>query len=134
MLPKLSNGLGSLGIPALDPFEVQSVNFNYKRGSNFETTGTLRNVRVNGASAAIIEFVKYVNYMQNIQKLTRTNCNYSIQCLIRTNITSDGVKSEIKTRLPHLSTEGYYRTEGRFNNIKIKSKGFYNVSAGKNTH
>lgn len=67
MLPKLSNGLVSLGIPALEPFEVQSVNFNYKRGSNFEATGTLRNVRVNGASDAIIEFVKYVNYMQNIQ-------------------------------------------------------------------
>lgn len=59
------------------------------------------------------------------------NTNFCIQCFIRTNITSNGVNAEIKIRMPHTSTEGYYRTEGRFNNIKIKSKGFYNVSAGK---
>lgn len=29
------------------------------------------------------------------------------------------------------TVEGYYRGEGRFNNLKIKSKGYFNVTASK---
>lgn len=58
MLPKLSNGLESIGVPALDPFHVKHVDFNYKRGDAFEAVGSFKDVYVSGASSAIVLSVK----------------------------------------------------------------------------
>lgn len=33
--------------------------------------------------------------------------------------------------MPEVFVEGYYRGEGRFNNIRIKSKGYFNVTGCK---
>lgn len=36
-----------------------------------------------------------------------------------------------KAYVPQSFVEGFYRGEGRFNNMKIKSKGYFNVTASK---
>lgn len=37
----------------------------------------------------------------------------------------------MKAYVPASTVEGYYRGEGRFNGVKIKSKGYFNVTASK---
>lgn len=36
-----------------------------------------------------------------------------------------------KVYFPESYAEGYYHGEGRFNNLKLKSKGFFNITASK---
>lgn len=36
-----------------------------------------------------------------------------------------------KAYVPQSMVEGYYKGEGRYNGLKIKSKGFFNITAGK---
>lgn len=36
-----------------------------------------------------------------------------------------------KAYIPQSIVEGYYKGEGRFNGMKIKSKGFFNITAGE---
>lgn len=61
-------------------------------------------------------FYRYIYWMLNIS---------------RTKITKDHISTMIKAYVPQSLVEGFYRGEGRFNNLKIKSKGYFNVTASK---
>ncbi|XP_031616969.1 uncharacterized protein LOC116336905 [Contarinia nasturtii] len=104
MLPKLNNGLVGLRIPPIDPYKIESQTLNFRRGENFVATGTIRKANVHGASKAKITDVK--------TKITKTH-----------------ISTQIKAIVPESTVEGYYRGEGRFNGLKIKSKGYFNVTA-----
>lgn len=58
MLPKLANGLEALNIPPLEPFQLESLAFNYARSGSFEAMVNLRKVEINGATNAIIKSAK----------------------------------------------------------------------------
>lgn len=51
---------------------------------------------------------------------------------VRTNITRTDVETEMVVYIPEVLVEGFYKAEGRFNNLRIKSKGFFNITASKN--
>lgn len=104
MLPKLTNGLGALRIPPIDPYLVESQTMTVRRGESFTATGTVRKAHIYGASKAKILDVK-------------------------TKITKDHISTMMKAYVPASTVEGYYRGEGRFNGLKVKSKGYFNVTA-----
>lgn len=56
---------------------------------------------------------------------------FLIAFIFRTKITKTHISTVIKAYIPESFVEGFYRGEGRFNNIKIKSKGYFNASASK---
>lgn len=49
----------------------------------------------------------------------------------RLKITKNHISAMFKVYFPESYAEGYYHGEGRFNNLKLKSKGFFNVTASK---
>lgn len=51
--------------------------------------------------------------------------------LFRTKITKKHISTVMKSYVPASTVEGYYRGEGRFNGLKVKSKGYFNVTASK---
>jgi len=104
MLPKLTNGLESLRIPPIDPYVVESQSMTVRRGDSFSASGTIRKVNIYGASKAKILDVK-------------------------TKITKDRISTVMKAYVPSSIVEGFYRGEGRFNGLKVKSKGYFNVTA-----
>lgn len=52
----------------------------------------------------------------------------------RSNINRTDIVTEMKVYFPEMMAEGLYKAEGRLNNMKIKSKGFFNISASKMKH
>jgi len=104
MLPKLTSGLQSLRIPPIDPYFLESQSMTVRRGDSFSSSGTIRKVNIYGASKAKILDVK-------------------------TKITKEHISTVMKSYVPASTVEGYYRGEGRFNGLKIKSKGYFNVTA-----
>lgn len=51
--------------------------------------------------------------------------------IFRTKVTQTHISTQIKAYVPQSTIEGFYRAEGRFNNLKIKSKGYFNVTASE---
>lgn len=66
-----------------------------------------------------------------IQNLLYAFVFIEIDVCFRTKITKDHISAMFKAYVPQSFVEGYYRGEGRFNNLKIKSKGYFNVTASK---
>lgn len=54
----IQNGMKMFGIPAIDPYVIDSHTVTYKRGGNFSVTATMFDVKVHGASKAKIMDVK----------------------------------------------------------------------------
>lgn len=49
----------------------------------------------------------------------------------RTDITKDHITTMSKTYIPESIAEGSYRGEGRYKNFKMKTKGYFNVTASR---
>jgi len=104
MLPKLADGNEHLNIPPLDPLHIEEVGVQYKYSPTLFGSGSLKNVLVSGSSHAKVLTVK-------------------------TNLTKTHFMVEIKFTVPRLLVEGSYKADGRFNQLKVKSKGFFNMTA-----
>lgn len=52
------SGLQSLRIPPIDPYFLESQSMTVRRGDGFSASGTIRNVKIYGASKAKILDVK----------------------------------------------------------------------------
>ncbi|XP_065084300.1 putative beta-carotene-binding protein [Ochlerotatus camptorhynchus] len=102
LLPELKNGIPSIGFPAIDPFTQDSSYFEYK---NQQMYGSLhiKSAKTYGLSRAKI---------QNV----------------RATAEDDSFAMEVDVQFPKLITEGKYKGEGRFNAIKVVSKGYFNVT------
>nr|XP_029724927.1 putative beta-carotene-binding protein [Aedes albopictus]XP_029724969.1 putative beta-carotene-binding protein [Aedes albopictus] len=102
LLPELVNGIPSIGFPAIDPFTQDSNYFEYK---NQQMHGSLhlKNAKTYGMSRAQIRDV-------------------------RAAAGDDTFNMEVDVYFPKVITEGKYKGEGRFNAIKLVSKGYFNVT------
>lgn len=56
---------------------------------------------------------------------------YHNNIIYRTKIDDEGMASEFVTYFPNIYVEGIYKSEGRLNNFKLKSKGYFNLTFGK---
>ncbi|KAJ6649233.1 hypothetical protein Bhyg_04467 [Pseudolycoriella hygida] len=101
MLPKLKNGMAYLNIPPLDPYTINDTTIEYKRGDIYAVL-TLKTATFHGMSEAEIREV-------------------------RTKIDDYGMSTEVDVFMPHLSAEGMYKANGRFNSLKINAKGAFNM-------
>lgn len=102
MIPRLYNGYPSLNIPPIDPFVMNNTHFEYKRGALYGLLN-VKTVTVYGLSRGQIKDV-------------------------RTVVTDEGMDTEIDTFYSRLFMEGMYKGEGRFNNFKLSSKGYFNIT------
>ncbi|XP_055637247.1 putative beta-carotene-binding protein [Toxorhynchites rutilus septentrionalis] len=102
LLPELHNGIQSIGFPAIDPFSQESSYFEYK---NDQIYGSLhiKNAKTYGMSRALIRDV-------------------------RATAEDDAFRMEVDVNFPKLITEGKFKGEGRFNSIKVTSKGYFNIT------
>lgn len=102
LLPELTNGIPSIDFPAIDPFAQESNYFEYK---NQQMYGSLhiKNAKTYGLSRAQIRDV-------------------------RASADDGSFRMEVDVYFPKVVTEGKYKGEGRFNAIKLVSKGYFNVT------
>jgi len=108
MLPKLANGIENLQIPPIDPYYLENFPLEAVRGESFSAAGTVRKLLIRGASSAVVNDVKL-------------------------KITKNHISAMFKVYFPESYAEGYYSGEGRFNNLKLKSKGFFNITASNSS-
>lgn len=130
MLPRLGNGMPSLNIPPLDPLMLERTSFKHKRPNLFDVSGEVRKVKVTGGTRAVLKDVKWVL----TPKCTNDSFAHVYVCFtlhFRTNITRTDIETVMELYIPSIMAEGLYKTEGRFNNLRIKSKGFFNFTASK---
>lgn len=102
LLPELREGIPSIGFPAIDPYTQESSYFEYR---NQQITGSLhiKNSKTYGMSQAQIRDV-------------------------RAGADDDSFRMDVDVRFPKLIVEGKFKGEGRFNNIKAVSKGYFNIT------
>ncbi|XP_052868331.1 putative beta-carotene-binding protein [Anopheles cruzii] len=100
MLPEMHTGIESLGFPSLDPHESKSTYIDYKR-NQMSASLHVKNAKTFGMSKAQIVDV-------------------------RATATDKALNLGVDVRFPELVMEGYFKGEGRFNSIKLASKGYFN--------
>ncbi|XP_058818965.1 putative beta-carotene-binding protein [Topomyia yanbarensis] len=102
LLPELHTGIPSIDFPAIDPFSRDSSYFEY---NNQQMHGSIhiKNAKTFGMSKAQIRNV-------------------------RAFADDDSFRMEVDVSFPKLITEGKFKGEGRFNSIKVASKGYFNVT------
>lgn len=102
LLPELHAGIPSIGFPPLEPYSQESSYFEYK---NQQIHGSvhIKNGKTFGMTRAQIRDV-------------------------RATADDDTFQLEVDVRFPKLISEGKFKGEGRFNAIKIVSKGFFNIT------
>lgn len=105
MIPTLKDGYPTLGIAAFDPLLVKKAYFEYKQNQVLATLN-VKNAKVYGMSGAEVQDV-------------------------RSNLTENSLDLELDVRFPKVFMEGNYKGEGRFNEYKVKSRGFFNVTYSK---
>lgn len=95
-------GIPSIGFPPLEPYSQESSYFEYK---NQQIHGSvhIKNGKTFGMTRAQIRDV-------------------------RATADDDTFQLEVDVRFPKLISEGKFKGEGRFNAIKIVSKGFFNIT------
>lgn len=102
IIPVFKDGFPSLGIAAFDPLLVKKAYFEYKQNQVLATLN-VKNAKVIGMSGAEVQEV-------------------------RSNLTDTNLDLEFDVRFPKVYMEGNYKGEGRFNEYKVKSRGFFNVT------
>lgn len=89
-------------IAAFDPLQVKKAYFEYKQNQVMATLN-IKNAKVIGMSGAEVKEV-------------------------RSNLTDTSLDLDLDVRFPKVFMEGNYKGEGRFNEYKVKSRGFFNVT------
>lgn len=102
MLPEMQVGIESLGFPSLDPYVSKSTYVDYKR-NQMSASMHIKNAKTFGMSKAQIMDV-------------------------RASATDKTLNLEVDVRFPQILIEGFFKGEGRFNSIKLASKGYFNNS------
>lgn len=102
LLPELTNGIPSIDFPAIDPFTQDSSYYEFKNEQIFGSMH-IKNAKTYGLSQAKIKDV-------------------------RASADDTSFKMEVDVHFPKIITEGKYKGEGRYNVIKVVSKGFFNVT------
>ncbi|XP_040168618.1 uncharacterized protein LOC120903319 [Anopheles arabiensis] len=100
MLPEMHAGIESLGFPSLDPFLSKSTYVDYKR-NQMAASMHVKNAKTYG--------------MRKAQILD-----------VRATATDKFMNLAVDVRFPEIVMEGYFKGEGRFNSIKLASKGYFN--------
>ncbi|XP_035777108.1 uncharacterized protein LOC118458568 [Anopheles albimanus] len=100
MLPEMHTGIESLGFPSLDPYESKSTYIDYKR-NQMSASLHVKNAKTYGISKAQILGT-------------------------RATVTDKTFNLAVDVRFPQIFMEGYFKGEGRFNSIKLASKGYFN--------
>lgn len=59
----------------------------------------------------------------NVHGISKTEIKH-----VRTKIDNNGVYAEIDVFVPRILAEGLYKTNGKFNSLKINAKGSYNIA------
>lgn len=95
----------SLGFPALDPYESKSTYIDYKR-NQMSASLHVKNAKTYGISKAQILGTR----------ATATDKTFNLA---------------VDVRFPQIFMEGYFKGEGRFNSIKLASKGYFNNTMSK---
>lgn len=96
----LQAGIESLGFPSLDPFLSKSTYVDYKR-NQMAASMHVKNAKTYG--------------MRKAQILD-----------VRATATDKFMNLAVDVRFPEIVMEGYFKGEGRFNSIKLASKGYFN--------
>ncbi|XP_053691825.1 putative beta-carotene-binding protein [Sabethes cyaneus] len=102
LLPELHTGIPSIDFPAIDPFIQDSSYFEYKN-QQIQGSMHIKNAKSYGLSKAQIRDV-------------------------RATADDDSFQMEVDVYFPKLITEGKFKGEGRFNAIKVVSKGYFNIT------
>lgn len=102
LLPELTNGIPSIDFPAIDPFTQDSSYYEFKNEQMFGSMH-IKNSKVYGMSRAQIKDV-------------------------RAKADDNAFRMEVDLFIPKIISEGKYKGEGRYNVIKVVSKGFFNVT------
>ncbi|XP_055598035.1 putative beta-carotene-binding protein [Uranotaenia lowii] len=102
LLPQLHGGIPSIGFPSIDPYTQESNYFEYKNDKIFGSLH-VRNGKSYGLSRAQIRDV-------------------------RATADDNSLQMEVDVLFPKVVSEGKYKGEGRFNAIKVVSKGYFNVT------
>uniref|UniRef100_A0A182RCP4 Circadian clock-controlled protein n=1 Tax=Anopheles funestus TaxID=62324 RepID=A0A182RCP4_ANOFN len=100
MLPEMHAGIEALDFPSLDPYKTQSTYIDYKR-NQMSASLHVKNAKTFGMSKARILGV-------------------------RASATDKSANIEVDVHFPEIVMEGYFKGEGRFNSIKLASKGYFN--------
>uniref|UniRef100_A0A182NFB0 Haemolymph juvenile hormone binding protein n=1 Tax=Anopheles dirus TaxID=7168 RepID=A0A182NFB0_9DIPT len=100
MLPEMHTGIESLGFPSLDPYVSKSTYIDYKR-NQMSASLHVKNAKTFGmGSAQILD--------------------------VRAAATDKSMNLAVDVRFPEIVMEGFFKGEGRFNSIKLASKGYFN--------
>uniref|UniRef100_A0A182MKW2 Haemolymph juvenile hormone binding protein n=1 Tax=Anopheles culicifacies TaxID=139723 RepID=A0A182MKW2_9DIPT len=100
MLPEMTAGIEAFGFPGLDPYETKSTYIDYKR-NQMSASLHVKNAKTYGMSKARILDV-------------------------RASATDKFLNLAVDVHFPEIVMEGYFKGEGRFNSIKLASKGYFN--------
>ncbi|XP_053672475.1 uncharacterized protein LOC128722819 [Anopheles nili] len=100
MLPEMHTGIESLDFPTMDPYVAKSTYIDYKR-NQMSASLHVKNAKTFGISKAQILDV-------------------------RATATDKSLNLAVDVRFPEIVMEGYFKGEGRFNSIKLASKGYFN--------
>lgn len=105
LIPNLKDGYEPFGMPAIDPFAISNVTFNYKQ-QNINIRVVARNLTLHGFTSV---------------KIRRS----------RSTVKPTSMRLEIDVFVPKIKIFGTYKAAGHFNQIQLKSKGRLNITVCK---